>query len=64
MIEVPVIVPEFVTTKFPPPVVIRAPLRIKFCPTKVMPAAPLELRSPTSCMVPVAVAFKETQAKF
>lgn len=63
LMEVPVMLPELVTVKLPPPVVTRAPLRTKFTPTKVMPAAPFELRSPASCIVPVEVAFKEARLK-
>jgi len=64
LIEVPEMVPELVTVKFPPPVVMREPLRLKLTPTRVIPAAPLVLRLPTRFMVPVEVAFSDVAAKF
>lgn len=64
LIDVPVMLPEFVTVKFPPPVVISSPLRTKLTPTRVIPADPFVERAPARFIVPVEVAFRERAEKF
>lgn len=49
----PVINPEFVTVKEPPPVVIIEPFRTKLLPTRMIPTGPLVLRLPFKNSVPV-----------